>query len=164
MHRIHDDNWRKQFYKTSPNFLLEYDKNKNPGILSPKNSLLNPQIKNKDGKTEAVELEIIETLNDFLTIKDVEILNENIKILMFISLDERGKLEIINFEKETIVRRVVSIIFHSQNATLKNNCILLLMNISEKLEGFKSIIKHLMIDRVAMNQIFGVRSLYPLYL
>lgn len=111
-----------------------------------------------------MELEIIETLNDFLTIKDVEILNENIKILMFISLDERGKTEIISFKKETIVRRVVSIIFHSQNATLKNNCILLLMNISEKLDGFKSIIKHLMIDRLAMNQIFGVRSLYPLFL
>ena len=83
---------------------------------------------------------------------------------MFISLNEIGKTSIINFPEENIVRSVVAIIFNSNDPSLKNNCILFLMNISEKLEGFISIVKHLMFDKVIMNQIFGVRCLFPLYL
>lgn len=83
---------------------------------------------------------------------------------MFIALNENGKTSIINFEGENIVRSVVNIIFNTSDLSLKNNCILFLMNISEKLEGFISIVKHLMFDKEVMNQIFGVRCLFPLYL
>lgn len=83
---------------------------------------------------------------------------------MFISLNEIGKTEIINFSDENIIKNVVRIIFTTDDISLKNNCILFLMNISEKLEGFISIIKHLMYDKKIMNQIFGVRCLFPLFL
>ena len=83
---------------------------------------------------------------------------------MFISLNEIGKIGIINFEGENIVKSVVNIIFSTKNVSLKNNCILFLMNISEKLEGFTSIVKHLMFDKPIMNQVFGVRCLFPLFL
>ena len=83
---------------------------------------------------------------------------------MFISLNEIGKLGVIGFKNENIVKSVVNIIFSTKNKTLKNNCILFLMNISEKIEGFTSIVKHLMLDKPTLNQIFGVRCLFPLYL
>ena len=117
---------------------------------------------NPDGKEEAVRLKTYKIIEPFLSYNNDKVLNYSVRILMFISIHLEGKLQIIDYENDKIILKIINIL--NRNDDIKSNCYQLLINLSENKKGFLKITKYLSSNSTELIKIFDRECIIPLFL
>ena len=115
----------------------------------------------QQSRSEAVETAVIEELNHLLDAEDPVIHVLATRALAFISIDLRGKRDIIMLNGEAIIRKTVAM-FALANNDLREILSQLFFSLAENGEGFAKIVTHFIQFPSDLVELFGVKCLVPI--
>ena len=117
---------------------------------------------NDEGKEESIRHGMIETANRYLNHEDEHIANAATRVIMFASIDLKGKTKSVEPQGDVIIRNLIDLLEH-KNRDIVRNAEITLMNISDLPKGFMIICKYLSSHLTHLDKIFGPMAIIPLY-
>ena len=115
---------------------------------------------NEVGRRMLIEKNAIESLEKFLYINHDELINNCLRTLMFVSLERKGKNQLLSYQNGVIIKTIIDLL--GKFFEIRENSCEILINLSDNFDAFIFIIENMIVKSGELIRIFGNNAIKPL--